>query len=231
MFNVPSLNVTWISLAMCDRSIYYPVYVKPSKVSWCGISPAWNINGHHSLFIAFFVSFLVSWHLFCGVLGGGYNIRGGAALQKDLQESVLAYLTLNGGISVYIFSPITVRLTLTCFRTWGDPGQAHAASNFSSLHCVVLQQPFQCLTFWFRTWRQVQGQGGQTCTVFLQYCRQTYIPAGDMGAVLVNSTAGLKISYYKRAAFHLQRFTNCWSRSMNPAVKTCTSVHLINSIL
>lgn len=32
-----SPHVTWISLAMGDRSIYYPVYVKPSRVSWHGI--------------------------------------------------------------------------------------------------------------------------------------------------------------------------------------------------
>lgn len=91
MFNVLSLNVTWISLAMCDRSIYYPVYVKPSKVSWRGISSAWNINGHHSLFIAFFLSFLVLWHLFCGVLGAGSAIWNNTVV--TLQIHVLVYLS------------------------------------------------------------------------------------------------------------------------------------------
>lgn len=90
MFNVPSLNVTWISLAMCDRSIYYPVYVKPSKVSWRGIASAWNINGHHSLFIAFFLSFLVEWHLFCAVLGKGYKIWNNTT--ENLQVYMFAYL-------------------------------------------------------------------------------------------------------------------------------------------
>lgn len=48
-----SLNVTRVSAAVSDRSIYYPVYVKPSPVSWHGISRPWNINGHHSHSIAF----------------------------------------------------------------------------------------------------------------------------------------------------------------------------------
>lgn len=48
-----SLNVTRVSPAVSDRSIYYPVYVKPGSVSWHGISVPWNIDGHHSLSIAF----------------------------------------------------------------------------------------------------------------------------------------------------------------------------------
>lgn len=48
-----SLNVTRVSPAVSDRSIYYPVYVKPASVSWHGISVPWNIDGHHSLSIAF----------------------------------------------------------------------------------------------------------------------------------------------------------------------------------
>lgn len=77
-----SLNVTCVSPAVSDRSIYYPVYVKPRLVSWHRISVPWNIDGHHSLSIAF-ISFcpLCSCGI-CFVVYLGKAIRSKRTLQK-----------------------------------------------------------------------------------------------------------------------------------------------------
>lgn len=134
---------------MCDRSIYYPVYVKPSKVSWHRISSGWNINGHHSLFIAFFLSFLVLWHLFCGLLRLAYKICYNT-------QQIYRYMWLLSFSFKSWNLPVTMNRILFIIGYWYTPITWFVKDHSTNIVLTIRQ-------FLFVTEKKIRYLGGTYC--------------------------------------------------------------------
>ena len=78
----PSLNVTRISLPLSDWPIYYPVYVKPSRVAWHGIFLIWKHQWPSLTFYCFFFSCPFCSRDICFVVCWGEAKRCGATRRK-----------------------------------------------------------------------------------------------------------------------------------------------------